>query len=311
MTLLPTSSLHSAERSDAGLGDDIVLMTAAAAHPDGADELAIDDQRQAARRCAQPVERQEELVPGGEDIREHPGRPPVLRRRLGLGDREPHRCVLRVVHLHEMHQRAVYGFLRARLLEPADAEDLCQEVFLRCYLGREKFARAPAVRPWLFGIARNLLREHVRRITRRKEVAWTEMCLELDALIETRDEHDEDALAHLPACLDSLGKSAREALDLLYQARLKLGEIGEKLNVVSATLTFHLKKLIRGGFVRPPERHRLDYYTVNFTRISAVIAFFLNSSCARMPTDDFAQIRMALKRCRQRGTARPIGTRKT
>jgi DNA-binding transcriptional ArsR family regulator len=92
---------------------------------------------------------------------------------------------------------------------------------------------------------------------------------------------------------------------------MRAGEIGEKLNVVSATLTFHLKKLIRGGFVRPPERHRLDYYTVNFTRISAVIAFFLNSSCARMPTDDFAQIRMALKRCRQRGTARPIGTRKT
>jgi RNA polymerase sigma-70 factor (ECF subfamily) len=132
--------------------------------------------------------------------------------------------------LVELHQRAVYGFLRARLLEPADAEDLCQEVFLRCYLGREKFERAPAVRPWLFGIARNLLREHVRRVSRRKEVAWTEMCLELDALVETRDEHDEDALAHLPACLDSLGKSAREALDLRYHARLRLAEIGEKLH---------------------------------------------------------------------------------
>jgi RNA polymerase sigma-70 factor (ECF subfamily) len=132
--------------------------------------------------------------------------------------------------LVELHQRAVYGFLRARLLEPADAEDLCQEVFLRCYLGREKFERTPAVRPWLFGIARNLLREHVRRIARRKEVAWTEMCLELDALVEKPDVRDEDALAHLPACLDSLGKSAREALDLRYQARLRLAEIGEKLH---------------------------------------------------------------------------------
>jgi len=132
--------------------------------------------------------------------------------------------------LVDLHQRAVFGFLRARLLEPADAEDLCQEVFLRCYLGREKFERAPAVRPWLFGIARNLLREHVRRVVRRREVAWTEMCLELDSLVETPDAHDEDALTHLPICLDSLGKSAREALDLRYSARLKLAEIGEKLH---------------------------------------------------------------------------------
>jgi RNA polymerase sigma-70 factor (ECF subfamily) len=132
--------------------------------------------------------------------------------------------------LVDLHQRAIYGFLRARLLEPSDAEDLCQEVFLRCYLGREKFERAPAVRPWLFGIARNLLREHVRTVVRRREVAWTELCLELDSLVETPDAQDEDALAHLPACLDSLGKSAREAIDLKYTCRLRLAQIGEKLH---------------------------------------------------------------------------------
>lgn len=132
--------------------------------------------------------------------------------------------------LVDLHQRAVYGFLRARLLEPADAEDLCQEVFLRCYLGREKFERAPAVRPWLFGIARNLLREHVRKIARRREVAWTEMCLELDSLVESPETHDADALTHLPACLETLGKSAREAIDLRYQARLRLADIGERLH---------------------------------------------------------------------------------
>ena len=71
--------------------------------------------------------------------------------------------------LVEIYQQTVYGFLRARLLEPSDAEDLCQEVFLRCYVGHEKLARATSVGPWLIGIARNLLREHVRRACRRKE----------------------------------------------------------------------------------------------------------------------------------------------
>jgi len=131
--------------------------------------------------------------------------------------------------LIEMYQQVVYGFLRARLLEPADAEDLCQEVFLRCYLGREKLHRASTVGAWLIGIARNILREHVRRQRRRREVAWTELCLELDALVSDPGGANDDALAHLPVCLASLGQSAREAIDLRYRAQLRMAAIAERL----------------------------------------------------------------------------------
>ena len=131
--------------------------------------------------------------------------------------------------LVELHQRTVYGYLRARLIESADAEDLCQEVFLRCYLGREKLERATAVGAWLIGIARNILREHVRRLSRRREVAWTELCLELDQLTRVADAQDHDALAHLPVCLEALGQSAREAIDLRYRAQLRMEEIGQRL----------------------------------------------------------------------------------
>ena len=131
--------------------------------------------------------------------------------------------------LIELYQNTVYGFLRARLTEPADAEDLCQEVFLRCYLGREKLSRAAAVGPWLIGIARNILREHVRRVNRRKEVAWTELCLELDALASEHEQQPDAALGHLPACLETLGQSAREAIDLRYRRELRMAEIGTQL----------------------------------------------------------------------------------
>jgi RNA polymerase sigma-70 factor (ECF subfamily) len=131
------------------------------------------------------------------------------------------------------HQGAVYGYLRARLLQSADAEDLTQEVFLRCYQARARFDTTSLVRPWLFGIARNLLREHLRRLRRRKESAWTEMCLELDELLlhpaEGTDKYD-DVLTHLPTCLESLGPSAREALGLRYTAKMRLAEIGQKLH---------------------------------------------------------------------------------
>jgi RNA polymerase sigma-70 factor (ECF subfamily) len=131
--------------------------------------------------------------------------------------------------LVELYQNTVYGFLRARLIEQADVEDLSQEVFLRCYLGREKLSRAHTVGAWLVGIARNILREHVRRVQRRREVAWTELCLELDTLVSDHHEKYDEALLQLPKCLESLGQSAREAIDLRYRSQLRMAAIAERL----------------------------------------------------------------------------------
>ena len=128
------------------------------------------------------------------------------------------------------HQGAIYGYLRSRVLEPADAEDLSQEVFLRSYLGQARFDSSVMIRPWLIGIARNLIREHVRKTRRRKEVAWTDLCLQLEDLVDFEDERYDEFILHLPACLSSLGQSARQALDFRYQAKLRLAEIGERLH---------------------------------------------------------------------------------
>lgn len=134
----------------------------------------------------------------------------------------------------EAHQQAIYGYLRARLFQASDAEDLTQEVFLRFYLTRARFDTENLVRPWLLGIARNLLKEHARKIKRRKEVAWTELCLELDELMrgagESHDGPYEDVIRHLPECIESLGPSAREAVNLRYRSNLRLAAIGRKLH---------------------------------------------------------------------------------
>lgn len=131
--------------------------------------------------------------------------------------------------LVERHQRVVFGYLRARLFQAADAEDLTQEVFLRAYLARARFDSSRMVVPWLLGIARNLLREHARKTKGRREVAWTRLCLELDERVRADEEVYDDMLAHLPACLEALGPSARQAIDLRYSCKLRLAQIGEKL----------------------------------------------------------------------------------
>jgi RNA polymerase sigma-70 factor (ECF subfamily) len=131
--------------------------------------------------------------------------------------------------LVERHQRPVYGYFRARVLVADDAEDLCQEVFMRCFQMPVTFEAPVMVRPWLMGIARNVLREHIRKLTRRREVAWSSLCLDIDESSEPADDLYDDVVGHLPGCIETLGGSARDALDMYYRCRMRLAEIGERL----------------------------------------------------------------------------------
>ena len=127
------------------------------------------------------------------------------------------------------HHGAVYGYLRSRLFEPADADDLAQEAFLRFYLELRRFDGRGSVRAWILGIARNLLRERMRKVRRRREVAWTRLCLEADEASEAPDGRFDEAIRHLPGCLDALGQSARQAIDLHYGQKQRFAEIARRL----------------------------------------------------------------------------------
>jgi len=116
----------------------------------------------------------------------------------------------------------------ARILDANTVDDLRQEVFIRAIHAFDRFDHSRSVRWWLLGIARNTVREHVRRARRLKEVAWTELCLELEETIEA-DNPYEDFLTHLPHCTTALGDSARSALSWHYMSAMKLDEIAHKL----------------------------------------------------------------------------------
>lgn len=162
-----------------------------------------------------------EPPPAAQAERENPDR--ALMQRVQQGDDAAFDKVV------ETHQKSVHAFLQARLLTAADADDLTQEVFLRCYQARARFDTDSLLRPFLMGIARNVLREHARRLKRRKEVIWTELCLELENQEQTDDPLYDDVLGHLPECLDTLGEPARKALDMHYRHRMQHATIGQRL----------------------------------------------------------------------------------
>jgi RNA polymerase sigma-70 factor (ECF subfamily) len=134
--------------------------------------------------------------------------------------------------LVKRHERLLHGYVRARLSVAADVEDICQEAFLRLFTGKTVPPEAAAgLRPWLLGIARNVLLEFVRR-AKRREHAWTELCLEIEERNAvdgvSEDSHDE-AIQRLPDCIQGLGPSARQAIDMYYGCGQRMRDMAQQL----------------------------------------------------------------------------------
>lgn len=70
--------------------------------------------------------------------------------------------------IFDAHYRPVYTFVRARLAGAAEAEDIASQVFEVAFANAHRFDyRGVPIEGWLIGIARNLVRDYVKRLGRR------------------------------------------------------------------------------------------------------------------------------------------------
>ncbi|MGD9932773.1 MAG: RNA polymerase sigma factor [Dehalococcoidia bacterium] len=70
--------------------------------------------------------------------------------------------------IFEAHYRSVFSFVRSRLGNPDVAEDIASQVFEIAFSRAESFDyRGVPIEGWLIGIARNLVRDHIKKLVRR------------------------------------------------------------------------------------------------------------------------------------------------
>lgn len=70
--------------------------------------------------------------------------------------------------IFERHYRSVYAFVRYRLRDAEEAEDIASQVFEVAYTRAASFNyRGVPIEGWLMGIARNLVRDQVKKRVRR------------------------------------------------------------------------------------------------------------------------------------------------
>ena len=65
--------------------------------------------------------------------------------------------------LYRRYFNRIYGFLRLRVRNRADAEELTQEVFTAVFRSASSFGSRASALSWVYGVARNTLLNHLRR----------------------------------------------------------------------------------------------------------------------------------------------------
>jgi RNA polymerase sigma-70 factor (ECF subfamily) len=149
----------------------------------------------------------------------------------------------------------VWRFVRWLGADPAFADDVVQEAFVRLLVRRRGGQPLPAgdaaLRAWLCTTARNLF-----RTTRRRARAGVPV-EDLDALLVEFERHHgaDDELAALDDCVAALPPRSRAALDLHYRLRLRQREVAAALGMTAAGVKGLLLR-VRGALARCIEERR-------------------------------------------------------
>lgn len=145
----------------------------------------------------------------------------------------------------EEHQSAIRAFVSARLDDPFEAHDLAQEVFLIMWKQLDQLDLDQPLRPWLLGVANNLVRKH-RRKSRAVPVGGNDEVLNL---LDGRSEKIAEATLDGPvfdaldSCLAELGDDARKLVQMRYVDGLDIREIRSQIGGKHSAMTMKLHRL--------------------------------------------------------------------
>lgn len=162
----------------------------------------------------------------------------------------------------DRHATAIYRYL-ARRAGTVLADDLLAQTFLVAFEHRDRYDTArPSARPWLYGIASNLLRRHHRDEVRQYR-AWARSGIDPLEEAGPADESDDrlDAAARSPSLargLATLRPADREVLLLFAWGELSYDEIATALDIPLGTVRSRLHRARAHVRAALPDVHEGD-----------------------------------------------------
>ena len=151
------------------------------------------------------------------------------------------------------HSRELYQFVVRLTGDSMAAEDVIQETFLKVHSAGDSFDPTRRFKPWLFTIAANKARDHIRRRVRRREVPFDAQ-IRHDAEGTQRYIHllsgdntppDEELLLDekrriVREVIEQMPGKLGETLILAYYHRFAYKEIGEVVGIPLGTVKSRL-----------------------------------------------------------------------
>ena len=163
--------------------------------------------------------------------------------------------------IYERHANVIYNFCFRRTADWALAEDLTATVFLEAWRKRRRvvFDDEDAVRPWLFGVANNVIRNEARR-HRRFARALAGLAAPRPAPDSSERAADAAEMRQILAGVRELPRREQDVLALCVFADLSYAEAALALGVPVGTAHSRLHHAMRGlraaldADARPPTR---------------------------------------------------------
>ncbi|MBN2310892.1 MAG: sigma-70 family RNA polymerase sigma factor [Candidatus Hydrogenedentes bacterium] len=152
------------------------------------------------------------------------------------------------------YQPRLFSFIVRMVANRADAEDLFQETFLRVYRHLDRFRAGAPFRPWLYRIATNACRDHLRRARRRRTVSldresFADGPAPIDRAASTLPGPGERAreaelAERLAAAVAKLPVKQRAVFLMARYDGMPYGEIGRALGIPVGTVKSRMNKAV-------------------------------------------------------------------
>jgi RNA polymerase sigma factor (sigma-70 family) len=162
-----------------------------------------------------------------------------------MQDVQPHCAVIDTDALFRTHQKHVLLFVRRYVKDPDEAQDVVQSTFLEATRCAAKFSSLSKPSTWLFGIALNMARNHVRRKKYEVHLSDLEPCDEIcdpmadpAVTVEARDL----ALKSL-AMIDGMSDDLRNTFDAVLNCGQTYDLAARELGVPIGTVRSRLSRI--------------------------------------------------------------------
>lgn len=160
----------------------------------------------------------------------------------------------------QQHIGPLERYIRYRVGNRQDAEDILQEVLLAAYRGMDTLADDTMLKAWLVGIAKNKCSDYFRRQAKRMEIPIDSLC---EAALSVGI-HGVTTRIAVRETLERLGDRDKQILYLSYFKDLSQEEIAGRLGIPVGTVKsrlFHAKRQFKEQYTDQPKGETIMKHT--------------------------------------------------